>query len=295
MASNVPADPSVQILVQHHCITPLSVPRANDITRLHVTPRSMHRDDPVPPAAPGFPVPNPANVDIDHPPLAVMNMVAVAGITEPIRQLVAAQALMYLQEHFSCRTVHASLSHRQEFALQRLHSVYNTFTKGMVAYACYCVGRGSWNSQISVASKSVALLEGYNDVALDFADRFGRLIVGLWPELDRGIGNNWYYLALDWDTGEDCLRDYDLHGFFKNQVNRYRDGGIHSAAWIADQIHRQRRLSRNCTKGLLYQHVVIMGRMTSRLNLIRNGTRWRVTDDQAGVLANLPNCKAYPV
>ena len=292
--SNVPADPSAHVLVPHNYITPLSVPRANDITRLHVTPRSMHQDDPVPPVAPGFPVPNPVGVDIDNPPLAIMNMVAVAGFTDRITQVMAAQAVMYLMEHFSCRTMHPTLSQRPEFAKQRLHGVYNTFTKGLVAYTCYCVGRGGWNAQISKASRSVALFEGYDDNALRIADRFGQFLVGVWPELDRG-NNNWYYLALDWDTGEGCLRDYDLKCFFDTQIARYRAGGIHSAAWIADRVLRQRALSRNVTQGLLYQHVVIMGRITSRFNVVRDGVRWRVTDDQAGVLANLPNSKAYPV
>ena len=82
MSSDVPeeADSSVHLLlVPDGHITTLSAPQANDITRLHITPRSMHQDDPVPAIAPGFPVPNPVDVNIDHPPLAMINMAAVGG------------------------------------------------------------------------------------------------------------------------------------------------------------------------------------------------------------------------
>ena len=224
--------------------------------------------------------------------MALMNMVAMAGFIQPLTRLLAAQAIQFIIEHLANRRMNVNLSHRPEFAKQRLHEVYNTFTRGLLAYCCYCVGRGGWNAQISTACRTVARFENHHDNALAIADRFGRYIVGLWPELDRR--NGWYYLRLDWDDLETGLRYLNLKVFFSGQIERYRNGGIHSAAWIADRIQQNLPLKSEDTQGLLYQDVLILGRISYRFDrYLGNGIRWHLTPAQSGVVANLRNSKAY--
>ena len=89
-----------------------------------------------------LPLPNPVDVNIANPPMALMNVVAMAGFVEPLTQMLAAQAIQFIIEHLANRKMNVNLSHRQEFAAQKLHDVYNGFTRGLLAHCCHCVGGG---------------------------------------------------------------------------------------------------------------------------------------------------------
>ena len=292
MACNPPADPSVHLLVPA-LRTPLSVSRANDPVRRHITPRSMHQDDPVPPGAPGVAPPIPVPVDIVNPPAALLLLMTAVGFVDPVVNLIAAQAVMYINEHMSNRGMQHTLATLPSFQTQNLHKVYNRFTQGFVAFCCYCVGRRTWNARVTVACPSVALLAGHNNNALADADRFGRYIEGLYPRLDRN--NLWIFLRLQWDNRANTgLRTINLRTFFNTQIRRLKSGGIHSAAWIADRHTRNLRLRPHDTYGLLYQDVLLMGRITDRFDeVLSRGDRWNVTDAQAGEVDNLDISKVY--
>ena len=291
MAANVPADPSGHLLVPAQQ-TPLSFPRADDNLRREITPRAVHQDEPVPIVAPGGIPPNPVPTNIANPPAALMNLMLLIGLVDPIAQLMGAQALQLWVEHLCNRTMNTTIAHLIILAPNRLHQVYNTFTKGFLAYLCYCIARRSWNTQISVANPTVALLQGYNNGGLADAERFGRYIVLLYPQLDQA--NMAFQIRLSWDHPTLGIKYVNLEQFFNNQVRRLRAGGIHSAAWIAGEVNGGRRLLREYTYGLLYQHVLVLGRITERFDeLLGRGHRWYLTNAQQGEVANLDFSKIY--
>ena len=251
-------------------------------------------DDPEPAVAPGFIRPIPVRVNLDDPPVALLQLVAVeCGFTSEPRIFIAAQGVQLILELLSNRRMHESLSHRPEFMHQGLHDVYNNFTRGFIAYCCYCVGRIEWNSTISAASPTVALLQGYDDDdEFAAAEAFGQWIVRLYPRLDRR--NTWHGMRLRWGHRFKGLLHFNLEHFFDEQRRRLRRGGIHSAAWIAREINQRRPLQRNYTQGMLYQHVLLMGRVTMRLDdYLDHGHLWHLTEEQRGCVEDLEDAKVY--
>ena len=292
MANRVPADPSLGLLPDNQK-TPMSYLRARNFIRTLITPLSCHVDDPIPPVAPGFVPPMPDRVDFDNPPAALLQLMRVeCGFENDQQILMAAQAAIVVCELASNRRMHYSLSHRPEFGPQRLHEVYATFTRGCIAYCCYCVGRISWNSGISKASPTIALLATYDDDAYAAACAFGRYIVRQYPRFDEDGGD--YDMRLQFDNRSKGLLHYNLQHFFDKQRDRLKCGGIHSAAWIANQVRTNQALNRNCTHGMLYQHVLLIGRITGRLDkYLEREINWHLTPAQRGLVQDLEDSKIY--
>ena len=294
MVRQLPHDPSVNLLSQEQW-TPLSVSRESDRLRRYVTPRMRHRDEAVPVAGAGA-VPAgalpPVVVDLDNPSHRLLALFRNRGITDPVRNRMAAQGAMLVTEHFSCRTMAECLCRRTCNKYQNLHNVYNTFTRGFLAYIIYCIACGSWSSPIASASPTLELLEGYEDVGLGIADRFGAWLVLTYNYLDEG---HTYFTMKVMYNGDDGLRRYNVKVWMDEQQKRLKRGGIYSAAWLANELNHNRRIHKRYTMGMLYQHILLLARITNRMNRILDKRhRWdTITNRQIGTVEDLIDARLY--
>ena len=289
MANNVPPDPSVNSLDPDD-MTVLSVPRRYDHVRRYVTINSPHADDPVPmfghgvgAPAPGY---SPPLVDFNNPPSRLIMFMAADGGFRPHERRRAAQGAMLVAEWLGNRQVNPVVHRRHPWHHQNLHRHYNKTTVGYLVFVAYCVGRGQWGSIILSQSPRISFLEGYEDGARQTANRFLRWIVHYYQHLNNN--NLWMHVPLDY--GE--MQRFDLQGFMNEMVRRLGCGGIHSAAWMVAEIDAPRELVSDSTKGLLYQHVVMFGKISRRFDYkLGVEVRWRITEEQKAVIRNLRNTR----
>lgn len=167
---------------------------------------------------------------------------------------------------------------------QNLHNVYNTFTRGLIGYVCYCVGIGAWNQAIRTASQRCSDLQHYEDDALVRANLFGEYLCTQYPRLHWGF--TWMDTRLRWN-GSKGLKYVNIRIWFDKEINRLRNGGIHSAAFISTQVTGNRRLRKNMTEGVLYQNVMLLYKISDRLDVyIERNQRWYITNLQETQLEN---------
>ena len=268
--------------VTPHLRTPASDRRANRPFRQHLRPRQLFNDGTIPVAA------LPPAIDIENPPNIML--VAMGNINpvfnNPTDRRLCAQAEMILIEHFANRCMHPSMMKWRPWNPQNIPSVYNTFTRGLICYVCYCVGHGGWDQPIRSASQRCSDLTHYDDDALNRANLFGEYLCTQYPRLDGG--NMWMDMMLAWNGGRRGLKHVNIRIWFDNEIARLRNGGIHSAAYISTEISSNRPLRSNMTEGILYQNVMVLHKITSRLDeYIERNQRWYITNLQR---AKVENC-----
>lgn len=268
MVCTVPQDPSKGML-DVNTRTPMSVLRSQDVVRSMVITQSPHLDGPAPVVGdPGFnqlPPPQvPVAVDLTTPePHLVTWIQGDANCVDQPEARMMAQGAMIVSEHLGSRAMHPSIMRANGvWRSQNVHIGFLAFTKGLIAYVAYCIGRGSWNSPISSRLPTVSRMGGFEDVGR--ADRFLNWVVRHYEHLD--LGNHWMYQRLNNVNAKTGLRYYNIASWMDNNVSRLRKGGVHSPGWLVLNAMAPGTARKDHTMGLLWSNVAVLILISDRLD-----------------------------